>query len=148
MGFESGINLYFYANINPAIFFDNKGLASCTYTRGAGTNGTLVCTFNTNDKKCCNFSSSAFSGDGKESSEKKVGGPIPTGNWKIYTPGWISKHPKWAYLKPNGHKAHGRTEFFIHGAGQKNIGCISVNKNLSTLIYCLTKDKGGTLVVK
>ena len=152
IGFEGGdVNLYVYTGNNPINYVDPEGLAaSCTYTKTKGRNGTLTCTFSSEaKKKCCeDFTSSAFSGNGRETSETKEGGPIPNGSWKIYEPGWIAKRPNWAYLVPLGHNAHGRTEFFIHGPGTRNIGCISVKENYKTLIDCLKHDKGGFLEVK
>lgn len=44
-------------------------------------------------------------------------GPIPLGKWKIVE--WIDHHPKLgpcvARLAPDGHDAHGRSAFDIHG---------------------------------
>lgn len=57
-------------------------------------------------------------------------GPIPRGMWTVVFKG---HHPRLGpcvfALKPVGHKAHGRTEFFIHGDnsradGTASTGCI------------------------
>jgi Protein of unknown function (DUF2778) len=66
----------------------------------------------------------------KTSQEReKNKGPIPTGNWKVHG---AQMHPalgKSLQLVPDGHSAHGRTEFFIHAtADNKSLraskGCI------------------------
>ena len=147
IGFNGGLNLYVYSKSNPLKNIDSSGLAYCVYSRFE-TFGTIACTFSNNDCNCKDpLVSSSFSGNGTELSEKKYGGPIPRGTWKIDAPGSIAKHPNWAYLQPVGHSAHGRTGFFIHGPGARNLGCISVRNGRERLMDCLKKDGGGELEV-
>lgn len=62
-------------------------------------------------------------------------GPIPRGSWKILH--WDDHHgekgPQVAVLAPDGHNAHGRSDFLIHGDSADanhtaSHGCIVANR--------------------
>lgn len=67
-------------------------------------------------------------------------GPIPRGEWMIgpaYTHGRLG--PVAMRLQPYGHKAHGRTAFFIHGdngLGNRSAshGCIILGPNVRRVV--------------
>jgi hypothetical protein len=71
-------------------------------------------------------------GDGKNKPDKeavKNVGPIPRGLYKIGNAREYKKMPNCFDLTPEGHDAHGRTEFLIHGdsntaPGTASNGCI------------------------
>jgi hypothetical protein len=67
-------------------------------------------------------------GDGKNSpareKEKNVG-PIPAGLWKIGKAREFKGMKDCFDLTPDGHDAHKRTEFLIHGDSKKNPGTAS-----------------------
>src|SRR5262249_4564155 len=70
---------------------------------------------------------SGYSGKGKgknnpeKETEKNVG-PIPKGNYKIGKPKEWKGTPNVFDLTPDGHNAHGRTQFLIHGDSKQNPG--------------------------
>lgn len=74
-------------------------------------------------------------------------GPIPRGRWKIVA--WLNTHPILgpcvAQLEPDGHDAHGRSGFFIHGDNARlnhsaSHGCIVANRFIRNRL----RDSGET----
>ena len=64
-------------------------------------------------------------GDGKNNPTKEKQqnvGPIPQGMYKLGGPRKWKGMPNVFDLVPNGHDAHGRTEFLIHGDSKQNPG--------------------------
>lgn len=67
-------------------------------------------------------------------------GPIPRGLWKIgdkYHSDYLGPHA--IILEPDGHNAHGRTAFRIHGdskrrPGEASNGCIVLRRSIRELI--------------
>jgi len=64
-------------------------------------------------------------------------GPIPRGRYRIGTPQNTMTHGQHAmYLTPDGHNAHGRNSFMIHGerrtgpAGNASTGCIILGPDI------------------
>jgi len=80
------------------------------------------------------------------------GGPIPVGNWKIYSlgthhPQTCRVHANWAPLMPMpGTKTFGRWGFYIHGKGVTT-GCIMIPGDWSDFRDALNREKGGELTV-
>ena len=74
-------------------------------------------------------------------------GPIPRGKWKILH--WEDYHegkgPMVAILRPDGHNAHGRSGFLIHGDNRQmnhtaSHGCIIASRSIRQQL----KDSGET----
>ena len=65
-------------------------------------------------------------------------GPIPRGRWRIGPPRNSRRvGPHAMDLTPNGHDAHGRSAFMIHGdsaAGDASRGCIVLSSRLRTQV--------------
>jgi hypothetical protein len=67
-------------------------------------------------------------GEGKNNPDKedeKNVGPIPRGQYKIGKSKEWKGMPNCFDLSPDGHDAHGRTAFLIHGDSKKNPGSAS-----------------------